>query len=314
MIVMISVFKNLKYESYSLLKTNPVYSQDLNKQPGGDRRLWRENLPQVQEILIDLETDSVFPALWYDPKGLGAKPLLIVLNDICENHLMSMAQPFAQWSVKNRWIFIHPQYFSCKQGKGTTIDQIAQNIHQIIQYAKRHADVDCSRIYIAGFRSGGKAALHTAGLFSETITAVSVWSTGSEYIEGIIHNEDTSVLSRSLNSGNGLEQLKKNVSEGRVGVYIAHGIEDSSNSAVYAVQIFEELYGSEILTRLQRRNLFKGEQNRFSQFHEDTLYNHAGIDVLLQKERNNLKFSLFQGKADIVYNASLCWMAQQRSE
>lgn len=82
----------------------------------------------------------------------------------------------ARWSIEKGWVFIHPNFRGPnKRPDATGSELVVQDILSAVEYAKRAAKVDASRVYLVGGSGGGYASLLMAGRAPEVWTAVSAW-------------------------------------------------------------------------------------------------------------------------------------------
>ncbi|MHC4482805.1 MAG: alpha/beta hydrolase family protein, partial [Planctomycetota bacterium] len=113
---------------------------------------------KVREIRYISAADSTLqPALFYAPKTRAkAAPLLVALHTWSGNYTQKMSIPYAEWCIKKGWFFIHPHFRGPNWTKEATGSElVVADIISAVDYAKRHADVDSSRIYLVGASGGG---------------------------------------------------------------------------------------------------------------------------------------------------------------
>ncbi|MFS8069344.1 MAG: alpha/beta hydrolase family protein, partial [Byssovorax sp.] len=81
------------------------------------------------------------------------------------------------FAERNGWAFIHPDFRGpYRRPEAAASDLVAQDILDAVEYAKQHANVDPSRIYLAGFSGGGMTALAMAGRRPDLWAGVAAWA------------------------------------------------------------------------------------------------------------------------------------------
>jgi len=133
--------------------------------------------PEVREIQFLSESDqSEQPALFYAPETNTPRPLVIFLHQWAGDYLARGGINIARWCVKKDWIFAQPHF----RGPNTRpeamgSDLVISDIQGTVDYAKAHADVDPTKIYLVGASGGGHLALLAAGRMPGIFQAVSAW-------------------------------------------------------------------------------------------------------------------------------------------
>lgn len=131
----------------------------------------------VREIQYPSRADQTTqPALFYAPATGEPRPLLVALHSWSANYRQTSQVPMARWSIEKGWVFIHPNFRGPnKRPDATGSELVVQDILSAVEYAKRTAKVDTSRVYLVGGSGGGYASLLLAGRAPEVWTAVSAW-------------------------------------------------------------------------------------------------------------------------------------------
>jgi len=134
---------------------------------------WPEGVREIE--YVSSADSSQQKALFYVPKGGGVRPLLVALHTWSGNY-KDMSVPYAQWCVEKKWVFIHPDFRGPnRRPDATGSELVVRDIISAVDYAKRHANVDLSRIYLVGASGGGYTALLMAGRAPEIWAGVSAW-------------------------------------------------------------------------------------------------------------------------------------------
>jgi acetyl esterase/lipase len=133
---------------------------------------------QVKEIRYLSSADSTLqPALFHAPQTTEkAVPLLVGLHTWSGSYTQKMSVPYAEWCVKNGWIFIHPDFRGPnKKPEATGSELVVKDILSAVDYAKNNANVDSNRIYLVGVSGGGYTALLMAARAPDIWAGVSAW-------------------------------------------------------------------------------------------------------------------------------------------
>ncbi|MEW5853424.1 MAG: prolyl oligopeptidase family serine peptidase [Myxococcota bacterium] len=133
----------------------------------------------VRDIRFTSPADnSRQPALFYVPPGRSQKrPLLVALHTWSRNYLQPTGEAYADWCVEKGWIFVHPNYRGANvRPAATGSELVVADILAAVEYARAHANVDESRIYLVGYSGGGHASLLMAGRAPEIWAGVSAWA------------------------------------------------------------------------------------------------------------------------------------------
>jgi len=133
---------------------------------------------QVREIRhASADDPKGQPALFYAPKSKTPVPLLVGLHTWSADY--RQANPGAQyatWCIDKGWAFIHPNFRGPNRTPGACgSDLVVKDILAAVDYAKTHANIDASRIYLVGVSGGGHAALLMAGRAPDVWAGVSAW-------------------------------------------------------------------------------------------------------------------------------------------
>jgi len=117
------------------------------------------------------------PAMFYAPTSKDPVPLLVGLHTWSADYRQSKpGAQYAKWCIARGWAFIGPNFRGpnrTPQACGSEL--VVKDILSAVTYAKMHAKVDASRIYLVGVSGGGHAALLMAGRAPKVWAGVSAW-------------------------------------------------------------------------------------------------------------------------------------------
>jgi hypothetical protein len=289
---------------------------------------------QVSEIRYASTADySVQPALFYDGGGGEEKrPLLVALHTWSGDYLQAMSVPYARWCVENGWAFIHPNFRGpnwTPEAAGS--DLVVGDIISAVEYARKRANADEDRIYLAGVSGGGHAALLMAGRAPKTWAGVTAWvpisdlaawhdqcvRAGREYS---VHIEkscggppgrsveiDRRYRRRSpltwLKNAKGLAlDINAGIRDGRDGsVPVSHSLlafnEAAEPADRFSAEEIRHITDTVDIPARLRRDI------------ADPAY--ANKRPLLRRTSGRARVTIFDGGHEIVFDAALKWLSQQ---
>jgi len=301
----------------------------------GELKGWPE---QVQSAKYPASIDkSQQPMLVFTAKSKEKRPLLVGLHSWSGGYTQAGGQvAYARWCIENDWHFIHPHF----RGPNWTPDacgseKVIQDIIDAVKYMAKHHNVDTNRIYLVGSSGGGHAALLMAGRAPEIWAGVSAWVPISD-IHAWWEQKDTSSESkyaRHIEKAVGgrpdqeNEALRECVKRSPitylqnasgVNLDISAGITDGRRGSVpftHSLYAFNQVVPEEeridpgwIEEFYEKQALPAG----FRKADVDPLYGKR--QVIFRKVYQNTRVSIFQGGHEIIHNAALNWLAQQRKD
>jgi len=147
----------------------------LAQSDAGPLKKWPAEVREVQ--IVNPNHKGVEPALFYaPPKEGGKRPVLVFLHQWGGDYLYAGGIPVARWCVAQNWVFVQPNFRGAnRRPEALGSDLVISDICAALDYAREHADVDASRIYLLGASGGGHAALLAAGRMPGLFRAVSAW-------------------------------------------------------------------------------------------------------------------------------------------
>ena len=292
---------------------------------------------QVKSIKYPASIDkSQQPMLVLTAKNTGKRPLLVGLHTWSGGYSQAGNEVvYARWCIEEDWHFIHPHF----RGPNWTpdacgSDKVVQDIIDAVEYMTKHYNVDTNRIYLVGASGGGHASLLMAGRAPDIWAGVSAWVPISDiYVwwqqkDAGKHSQyarhiEKAVGGRPDQSDQALQECVKRSpitylqNASGVNLDINAGITDGHSGG--SVPFTHSLYAF---------NKVVPEKNRIDpdliqKFYEKQALP-AGLEkaerdlmygkkqIVFRKVCKNSRVTIFQGGHDIIHNAALNWLAQQR--
>lgn len=290
---------------------------------------------EVQSVKYLSSGDSTLqPALFYAPDTNTTSPLLVGLHTWSGDYLQTSGASYASWCIRNEWIFIYPNFRGPNnKPEATGSELVVADIVSAVDYAKANANVDMSRIYLVGASGGGHAALLMAGRSPHIWAGVSSWvpisdleawyfeskSRGAKYANDIVQSTggvpgasagvDLQYKSRSpiTHLGNATAPLDINagINDGHTGsVPISHSLNAFNLVASPADRLSED----EIKHFVEKTEVPPHLKEPLS----DATYGNK--TPLFRRLSRNVRVTIFSGGHEIVHNAALSWLAQQKKD
>ncbi len=288
---------------------------------------------QVERVLyLSAADNSQQSALYYDPPVASPKPLLVALHSWSGDY--TQANPaYADWCIAEGWVLVHPNFRGINDHPEACGSELAvKDIVSAVEYAKSRSTINPNRIYLMGASGGGYASLLMAGRHPEIWAAVSAWC--PIYDLKLWHAE---TRERKLKYADMLEQVcggppgKSSVVDTQyqqrsasqwlsnakqVTLAIQTGITDGHNGSVpvghtlrafNAVADRQHAVSEAIIERMQAAPMMPAD---LLQTIDDPHF--ARQPALFRKRSGSCQVTIFQGGHDIIYDAGLAWLEQQR--
>jgi len=285
---------------------------------------------------------SMQPALFGLPQGATEtpRPLLVALHTWSSGYDQPGSAPWAEEALARGWVFIHPDFRGANTNPGAGGSEAAiADVLDAVTEARRRANIDPRRIYLAGYSGGGHAALLVAAKSPGIWAAVSVWSPITDLaawhaeskergldryardIEALCGGApeagtraDQECYRRSplsfLNALRGLPlDLNTGIRDGHAPkiesgtVPISHAIRAFNRLAETADRIPEPLL--EAMMRgasVPGAHAFRGEDPGYGRAHR----------VLFRRSSGPVRLTLFDGDHEVVEKAAVSWLAEYR--
>jgi dienelactone hydrolase len=303
---------------------------------------WEEIVPEVRTVHITSTADGTDqPALFYDPDAGEKRPLLVALHSWSDNYTQKGSIPYGLWAVRNGWVFIHPDFRGVNKTPEATASELAvQDTLDALEYARRHADVDESRVYLIGFSGGAMSALIMAGRYPELWTAVSAWvpilslndwfaynathQPGRHYVEHIeasCGGAPTPGTEAAEECARRSPAMYLDRARGHeVRVQIAVGVSDDFVPPSHSLRVFNALaedrdrFTEQEILAIDSTLAMPSDLAQPGAMPDQEVYSQAGHQKLFERSSANASIVLFEGGHDIVYNAGLLWLSRQRGK
>jgi len=309
------------------------------KHADGDLDAWKRRVPQTRVIRIPSTADGKPQrAIWYDSGAKTPKPLLVVLHSWSANYQQNLNIPFAEFAITNDWAFIHPDFRGPNRRPQTTASDLSvQDVLDAVEYARRQAAIDPRRIYAVGYSGGAMQALVVASHQPELWAGVAAWGTIHDIADWFGHRHDGSrdyrrtivascggkptpgsTAAAECRARSPAAQLDQ--AAGRIPVLIAHGIKDRTVPPRHAIDAYNTLadeddrFSADQRTFIDRRHALPPQlvPDRPPDSPLARAFAGAGTTLRLERRSRKVTLALFDGGHDMVYNATLLWLSQQR--
>ncbi len=277
------------------------------------------------------------PAMFYAPAQPEAVPLLVILHTWSGDYKEHDQAPCAAWCVAHHWAYIHPNFRGPnKRPEATGSKLVIDDIVSAVEYAKRSAHIDPSRIYLVGVSGGGYTALLMAGRRPEIWAGVSAWASISDlkawyhetkraggnkhYYDDIANScggppgtsqtVDQQYLDRSplthLAGARGLPlDINAGIRDGHEGsVPVSHSLR-----AFNAVAASKDEFGEREITYFVKQAAVPPQ---LRQSVSDPTYGKK--PPLFRRTSGRARITIFDGGHEIIPTAALEWLAQQRKQ
>ncbi len=132
----------------------------------------------VEVAIISSADGTAQPAMWGAP-GSEEEPVPLLVHLHTWSGDFRQADPrdtFFALAQEHGWAFIHPNFRGPNQTPEALGSRLAiADVIDAVHYAKDHANIDASRIYLAGSSGGGHMALQMAAHHPDVWAGVSAW-------------------------------------------------------------------------------------------------------------------------------------------
>jgi len=298
---------------------------------------WKKAVPAVKIIKITSSFDGKSqPALYYNSGTGKKKPLLVVLHSWSADWKQHFSIPYGKWAVINDWVFIHPHARGKYDNPQSAASETAvSDIMDSVKYALRDAQIDENRIYLTGFSGGAMTALVMAGrqpdIWAGVVAWVPVYDLALWYKQTAnSHHDYSGLIEKTLGGapekGSTAEEealrrspitYLRNAKGKKINIYIASGIHDTFVPPGHSLMAFNDLadeedrFSPEEIKHIEEKEelpeYMKGK-------YRDLFYEKAGVTLLYERKSSNAVIKIFDGTHDVIYNAGLFWLSEQRRQ
>lgn len=291
---------------------------------------------EVEEIFYVSSADSsAQPALFYHSGSQKVKPLLVGLHTWSSDYRQESSAPYVKWCMLKDWAFIHPDFRGPNNSpQATGSDVVVADILSAVEYARQHANIDTSRIYLIGVSGGGYTALQAAVKAPNLWAAVSAWAPITDlaewYHESLARqNVYADMLVAACGGAPGetedidAEYYNRSPRHflqraGHIPIDINAGIYDGHTGSVpvsHALLAFNEL--AQTADKISREHIEFIVHNMtipptLATDIDDPYY--AAKKVLFRRISNQARLTIFAGGHEIIPNAALHWLEKQQKQ
>jgi dipeptidyl aminopeptidase/acylaminoacyl peptidase len=291
----------------------------------------------VQKITYLSSADNTRqPMMFYKPQSEEPRPLLVGLHSWSEGYQQEESVIYAEWSIANNWVFIHPHFRGPNVKPQTTGSELViKDVLSAIDYAKENARVDEQRIYAVGWSGGGHLGLLLAGRAPEIWAGVSAWvpisdlnawyeqsrRLGTRYVSEIAAScggrpAGDTAAAKECRKRSPLSYLEK---ARAVPIDINHGIHDGHGKN--SVPISQSLLAFNMLAAPKGRFTEK-EIEYFTR--EAKVPPHlrsaapesspGGLKILFRRQSAHVRITVFDGGHEKNTEAAVRWLNQERKK
>ncbi len=301
-----------------------------------DLSVWRARVPRIEEVEIPSSVDGARQrALFYDPGRPEPRPLLVALHSWSENYLQNIGIPYGIFAERNGWVLIHPDHRGPYRTPHSTASELSQkDVLDAVEWAKRRANVDPTRIYLVGYSGSAMTSLVLAGRNPEIWAGVVSWVPIYDLVawyrwlrsnvpERHYVHEVAAACGGAPRPGTPAEEECRRRSprshlagaRGRVNVYLGVGIWDQLVPPDHALRAFNDLAAPE--DRVPDADIGRIAKTRsippgLGSPDARPLYEAAKAKVVFERSSQRATVVVFQGGHDVIYNAGLVWLSAQR--
>lgn len=305
----------------------------LNEMPKMDA--WRQEVPGIREIEIPSSSGGeAQPALFYDSGSDRPRPLLMALHSWTSDYQKQFSIPYGVWATKNDWVLMHADFGGEFDDPAAALSEGAvEDILDALEWARNNARIDEERIYLTGFSGGAMAALTMVGRYPDKWTAAVAWVPVFDLVDwyATIRHHDMhyapdieAICGGPPVSGTRAEEECRKRSPSSylakarghdVRVLIAAGIEDWFVPPRHALEAFNALadpadrLSEQQIERISSDGVVPPDLESAKPYPRVSA---AGRKILGERESAGAVLWIFDGSHDVIYNAGLAWLAEQR--
>ena len=277
--------------------------------------------------------DTVQPAMFYAPISDKPAPLLVALHTWSGDYQQDDHQACAEWCQQKGWVYIHPNFRGPNRNpEATGSDLVVQDIVDAVEFASHHAEVDPSRIYLVGTSGGGYTALLMAGRRPEIWAGVSAWVPIVDLEQWYHENKGDGdkhwrEIANSCGGPPGTSEVVDRQYELRspitwlegargINVDINAGIRDGHEGSVpvsHSLRAFNKIADLQDQLSEDEIKYFVNEAKVPSLLvREVSDSSYGDKQPLFRRQSQNARVTLFDGAHELIPQAALHWLEQQR--
>ncbi|WP_296701436.1 prolyl oligopeptidase family serine peptidase [Algoriphagus sp.] len=281
---------------------------------------WRDEF-KIVKIKSPID-ESLQPAYFYKTKSPDPQPLVVSLHTWSNDY--TQYDSINGFSLEKDYNYIHPNFRGVNNTKDACCsDLVISDIDASIDFALENANVDTTRIYVIGMSGGGYATLamfmkskHRIKKFSSWVPLVDLvqWYEETKILklkysaeilactesqDGLL-NEEIARLKSPIFWETPIKKLNYSTLEISTGIYdgmIGNGVIPITHSINFYNKLLSDLSvtdSTKYVSDRERLRLleFRKPLGDFGQI--------SGRKVILLKETNNIKLTLFEGGHEIL--------------
>ncbi|MBD3276247.1 MAG: prolyl oligopeptidase family serine peptidase, partial [Candidatus Marinimicrobia bacterium] len=200
-------------------------------------------------------------------------------------------------------------------------------------YARRHSNIDSTRIYLIGSSGGGYTVLMMLGKHPDIWADVSAWvpivdlrswyfqsaEAGRKYAQDIINScggkpGDSEHVDEEYRRRSPVTYLSRDI---QTPVDINAGIHDGHNGSVpisHSIRAFNALAQPEDKIRQSQIEYFVDEQSVPGELQSDISDSGYGENQpLFRRKSENTRLTIFDGGHEIIHQAAFSWLTEQQN-
>lgn len=296
-----------------------------------DLTAWPAGVAVVQ--ITSSGDQSKQPMLFFAPKTGEPRPMVILLHQWGGDYLYRGGIPVARWCIAKNWIFAQPDF----RGPNTRpeamgSDLVIADIASVVEYAKTHATVDRSRIFLMGASGGGHASLLAAGRLPGVFRAVSAWVPITDLVAWHAQTKNSSHRKYASNIESACGGPISPDSDAERQAIHRSPLTHLAKAAGTAFDLNAGIHDGHdkaavpISHTLRAFNLLALPKDAIAPSEIEFLTNEASVPeklrfigsdasygkkaVLFRRESNNVRVTLFEGGHELIPSAALTWLEQ----
>lgn len=288
---------------------------------------------ETSRVEIPCSDGAQQQAIWFTPKTVGKKPLLVGLHTWSSTFASAGGDAvYAKWCIDQGWAFIHPDF----RGPNWTppalgSDRAVQDVVEAVAWAKTQTEIDESRIYLVGVSGGGHMAMLMAGRHPELWAGVSAWcgiADVAQWHREHLKDGKPDRYAQNIESALGHAPTAEDAEArhrspltflphaANVPLDLAHGIHDGRTGSVpfsHSLRAFNQVAAKADQLPIDDIQSYYDTQKLPAGWHRPKPDATFGLKPpLFRQVSGNVRVTIFEGTHEIVHQAALNWLAQQR--
>ncbi len=235
--------------------------------------------------------------------------------------------------MRHDWVFIHPHFRGpnrTPQATGSAL--VIGDVLAAVEYAKTHANIDTTRIYLIGWSGGAYLSLLMAAKAPHIWAGISAWAPLTDleqWYYDCLQRKNKYAAEIVCSCGGGPQDSKKIEKEyykrspihflhqaKSVNIDINEGIYDGHSGSIpisHALNAFNKLAKKE--DRLSKEDIdYFVKEAKVPPHLRSNYYDpyYGDKKVLWRRQSGNVRITIFKGGHEIVYNAAFHWLEKEK--